>query len=362
MTKENQAYIIAEAGVNHNGSLELAMDLIRAAADAGADAVKFQTFKADLLVTRTADRAAYQDRNTGDADTQYEMIRKLELSEADHLSLKAECAVRGIAFLSSPFDLASLRLLVEDVGVDRLKIPSGEITNAPLLLNAARSGLPIILSSGVCTMADIESALAWIAFGYRNEDGIPTEGAVMEAYASPEGQRLLREKVTLLHCTTEYPAPFDEVNLRVMDTFATAFGLSVGYSDHTQGIAIPIAAVARGATVIEKHFTLSRGLPGPDHQASLEPNELQAMVAAIRQVEQALGSAVKKPSRSESLNRNVIRKSLVAATDIRKGERFTVDNIGIKRPGGGLAPNRYWDLLGRKALRDYAADEGLFDE
>ncbi|MFC3799867.1 N-acetylneuraminate synthase [Cohnella sp. GCM10012308] len=362
MTKEKQVYIIAEAGVNHNGSLDLAMDLVRAAADAGADAVKFQTFKADHLVTRTADRAAYQDRNTGDTDTQYEMIRKLELSEADHLTIKAECEARGIAFMSSPFDLASLHLLVETIEVDRLKIPSGEITNVPLLLSAARSGLPIILSSGVCTLADIESALSLIAFGYLNDADLPTEGAIMEAYASPDGQRILRERVTLLHCTTEYPAPFDEVNLRVMDTFASAFGISVGYSDHTRGIAIPIAAVARGATVIEKHFTLSRDLPGPDHRASLEPDELQAMVASIRQVELALGSGVKKPSKSESFNRHIIRKSLVAAADIRKGERFTEGNIGIKRPGGGLPPSKYWDLLGRTALRDYAADERLVDE
>lgn len=352
-------YIIAEAGVNHNGSIDMACELVRAAARAGADAVKFQTFKADRLVTRSAAKAQYQSAVTDAAESQHEMIRKLELSAEQHAALIALCRKEGIEFLSTPFDLESLALLDTTFGLARIKLSSGDLTNAPLLLAAARSGKPVILSTGMSTLGEIEAALGVLAFGYAGSGATPGVAVFERAYVAPAGQAALRAKVTLLHCTTEYPAPFAEVNLRAMQTLATAFGLRAGYSDHTTGIAIPVAAVALGACVIEKHFTLDRTLPGPDHQASLEPGELTQMVRSIREVESALGSGVKQLAPSEAKNRAVARKSLVAAKAIRAGEVFTADNLAVKRPGDGIAPLHYWDYLGKKAGRDYAADEGI---
>lgn len=353
-------YIIAEAGVNHNGSLDMARRLVDVAAEAGADAVKFQTFRADKLVTGTAPKAAYQTRTTEAAESQREMIRKLELSKEAHHILIDHCRAAGIQFLSTPFDLESVELLAQTLDLPRLKLPSGEITNAPLLLAAARTGKPLILSTGMSTLREVQEALGALAFGYcAPPDAVPSAAAFPEAYASPAGQDSLKQKVTLLHCTTEYPAPFNEVNLRAMGTLAEAFGLPVGFSDHTEGIAVPLAAVALGAAIIEKHFTLDRTLPGPDHKASLEPGELREMVTAIRRVEEALGTGVKEPAPSEKKNMSVARKSLVAATAIATGEPFTRDNLAVKRPGTGITPFRYWEFLGRPATRGYEPDEEI---
>lgn len=352
----HRTYIIAEAGVNHNGSLEMAKKLVEVAADAGADAVKFQTFKADKLVSRLAPKAEYQNRTTDAYESQHEMIRKLELDEHAHETLIEHCKACSIEFLSTPFDLESVDLLAGRLDLPCLKIPSGDITNAPLLLKIAQTGKPVILSTGMCTLGEIEDALGVLAFGYLSSSK-PSISVFRAAYCSAQGHAVLQNRVTLLHCTTEYPAPFEDVNLKVMDTLNSAFGLPVGYSDHTEGIAVAIAAVARGAVVIEKHFTLDRNLPGPDHKASLEPAELKQMVAAIRIVEQAIGCGRKLPTPSELKNMSVARKSLVAARSITTGESFTVENTTVKRPGNGLSPMQNWELLGRKANRDFAADE-----
>ncbi len=358
MGTKNHTYIIAEAGVNHNGSLKMAMELVEAAADAGADAVKFQTFKADKLVSRNAPKAGYQTQTTDAAESQFDMIRKLELDEETHRVLIAHCNAKGIQFLSTPFDFDSLEMLARTFDLPRLKLPSGELTNAPLILRAARTGKPVILSTGMSTLGEVEAALGVLAFGYAARiDELPSPAAFRESYGSAAGQEALARNVVLLHCTTEYPAPFDEVNLRAMDTLQDAFGLPVGFSDHTTGIAVPIAAAARGAAVIEKHFTIDRDLPGPDHKASLEPSELTEMVKGIRQVEQALGSRLKAPTISESRNIPVARKSLVAAKPIRTGERFTEENVAVKRPGNGATPFLFWDLLGQRVTRDYEPDE-----
>lgn len=352
----HHTYIIAEAGVNHNGSLAIAKKLVEVAAEAGADAVKFQTFKADKLVSRMAPKAEYQTRTTDAGESQHEMIRKLELDEHAHETLIDHCKVCGIEFLSTPFDLESLDLLSGRFDLSCIKIPSGDITNAPLLLKIAQTGKPVILSTGMSTLGEIEDALGVLAFGYLGNRN-PSINSFRTSYCSAEGQAILQDKVTLLHCTTEYPAPLEDVNLKVMDTLKSAFGLPVGYSDHTEGITVPIAAVARGAVVIEKHFTIDRTLPGPDHKASLEPTELKQMVSAIRIVEQALGSGRKHPAPSELKNMSIARKSLVAAAAISAGEPFTTENLAVKRPGNGLSPIRYWELLNRKSGRDFSADE-----
>lgn len=351
-------YVIAEAGVNHNGSTDRALALVEAACEAGADAVKFQTFKASAIVSASAPKAAYQTATTGEAESQLEMVRKLELSLDAHHTLQDRCRELGIEFLSTPFDLASVDLLVGKLGVSRLKVPSGEVTNAPLLLRVARQRLPLLVSTGMCTLGDVEDALMVIAFGLSAPEAeAPSRAAFRQAFASPEGQAALREHVTLLHCTTEYPAPLAEANLRAMNTLGLAFGLPVGYSDHTEGITVPIAAAALGATVIEKHFTLDRTLPGPDHAASLEPPELRAMVRGIREAHLALGETGKRPTLAEAKNLGVVRKSLVAARPIRKGDALTADALTAKRPGLGLSPMDYWDVLGRTSPRDFAPDE-----
>lgn len=325
--------IIAEAGVNHNGDMELARQLIDIAADAGADIVKFQTFKADRLVTVHARKADYQTQTTDADESQHAMIRRLELSREMHAELIAHCRSRGIAFFSTGFDIDSLEML-DEFGMDRYKIPSGEITNLPYLRHVGKYGKPIILSTGMATLDEVGAALR----------------VLEEAGTS-------RDHITVLHCNTEYPTPMRDVNLRAMVTLRETFGVTVGYSDHTLGIEVPIAAVALGATVIEKHFTLSRSLSGPDHKASLEPGELKAMVTAIRNIEQALGDGVKQPSVSESKNRLVARKSLVASRAIRAGELFSATNLVAKRPGTGLSPMHWDEVIGSKAPRDFAADE-----
>lgn len=349
--------IIAEAGVNHNGSIDMALSLVDAAAEAGADIVKFQTFKAEAVASRFAPKAEYQIEATGSDESQLEMVRRLELSPDDHRRLLRHCESRSIGFLSTPFDIASARFLVQELGLGQLKIPSGEITNAPLLLEMARTDRPVILSTGMSTLGEIEEALGVLAFGYLNSTTQPSRGAFRQAYVSDEGQVLLRRKASLLHCTTEYPAPYAETNLAAMDTLRHAFGLPVGFSDHTEGIAIPLAAVARGATIIEKHFTLDRTLPGPDHRASLEPAELAAMVAGIRQVEAAIGDGLKRPSASESKNAPIARRSLVAARNIKAGEKFSENNLAAKRPGNGVSPMDFWAWQGCIAGRDFAEDE-----
>ena len=333
MSSAAHVLVIAEAGVNHNGSLDMAKQLIDVAAEAGADIVKFQTFRAENLASRSAKKAAYQTRNEGGPDSQLEMLRRLELSESDHEVLIAHCRDAGLDFFSTAFDLDGLDYL-NRLGFMRFKIPSGEITNLPYLRRVASFGRDLILSTGMASLGDIEAAI----------EAIEAEG-------------LARKRITVLHCTTEYPAPIDEVNLRAMQSIAQAFDVAVGYSDHTAGIEVPLAAVALGATVIEKHFTLDRGLPGPDHLASLEPTELRAMVRGIRHVEAALGSPVKHTSRSEIANMSVARKSIVASKAIAKGERFSNENLTTKRPGNGISPMRWDEAIGSIAWRDFAYDE-----
>ncbi|NCP19534.1 MAG: N-acetylneuraminate synthase [Erythrobacter sp.] len=328
--------IIAEAGVNHNGDMAMARDLVRLAAEAGADLVKFQTFDTAKSISRSAAKANYQIAATGDGETQYEMVKRLELSLDDHHMLKAECEKHGIGFFSTAFDPESLKLLV-DLGLDRIKVPSGELTNLPLLRHYAATKLPVILSTGMATLQEIGDALAVF-----EDAGVP------------------RSDITVLHCNTEYPTPFADVNLRAMNQIAETFGVAVGYSDHTQGIEVPIAAVALGATLIEKHFTLDRNLPGPDHLASLEPDELAAMCSGIRNIESALaGDGQKKPSPSELPNRAVARKSIVASRDIAEGELLSDENLGTKRPGTGLSPMRWDEVVGSRASRAFAEDEQI---
>lgn len=350
-------YIIAEAGVNHNGSLDTALQLVDAAAEAGAGAVKFQTFTAERLVRKNAPKAEYQKQTTGTGESQYEMLRRLELPRAAHETLLERCSARGIDFLSTPFDEESLDFLTDDLGLKTIKLGSGEVSNGPLLLRTARKGADIILSTGMSTLGEVETALACLAFGYVAPNESPSLDAFLSAYVSQEGQDALRKRVTLLHCTTEYPAPFGEVNLRSMLTMREAFNLPVGYSDHTEGIAVSIAAAALGASVIEKHFTLDRALPGPDHKASLEPEQLAELVRSVRRTEAALGSGLKAPSPSERENRKIVRKSLAAKRPIHKGEPFSLENLACKRPGGGLSPFSMWALLGRPSDREYNQDD-----
>nr|WP_233617060.1 N-acetylneuraminate synthase [Citrobacter werkmanii] len=354
--------IIAEAGVNHNGDEKLAFELVDAAYKAGADIIKFQTFKAKNLVTGHAQQAAYQIANTQKRESQLEMLSRLELSWETHHALVNYCNSLGIEFLSTAFDSESLHFLVSELGLKRLKLPSGELTNAPLVLEYARTGCDIIISTGMASLAEIEAALAVVAFGYTtSEDAVPCATAFEQAYISSAGQKALKQKVTLLHCTTEYPAPINEINLRVIDTLHSAFDLPVGYSDHSEGIFVPVAAVARRATVIEKHFTLDKNMTGPDHKASLEPTELTEMVKAIRQVEQALGHKIKAATTSEIKNKDIARKSLVAARDINTGEQFTEENVVIKRPGNGMSPYLYWSVIGKRSTQSYHSGDLIIE-
>jgi N-acetylneuraminate synthase len=356
MADARRTLVIAEAGVNHNGSLELAHKLVDVAADAGADIVKFQTFIADKLATAKAEKAAYQVDNTGEAGSQLEMLRRLELLPEHHHALIAHCERRGIRFMSTAFDSESLAFL-GTLAMPAVKIPSGDITAGPLLLQAARMGLPLIVSSGMSTLGDIEAALGVIAFGLTSTKRPTSSRDFAAAFASDDGQAALRERVTLLHCTTQYPAPPSAVNLRAMDTMAAAFGLPVGYSDHTAGIEVSLAAVARGAVVIEKHFTLDTALPGPDHAASLEPAELVRLVAGIRTIEAALGSARKLASAAEQPNLAVARRSLVMTRAVRRGEVLSEEMLMAKRPGTGVSPLSLWDYVGAVARRDFAVDD-----
>ncbi len=328
-----KTFIIAEAGVNHNGSLELAKKLVDVAIEAGADAVKFQTFKAESAISSYTPLAEYQKKNLGEEKSQLEMVKELELSFADFEKLKKYCDEKGILFLSSPFDIESARFL-KDLGLQMFKIASGEITNYPLLKEIGSYRKEVILSTGMADLGEIEDAL----------DVLIESGTK-------------KENITVLHCNTEYPTPFEDVNLRAMLTIKEAFKVRVGYSDHTLGIEVPIAAVALGAEVIEKHFTLDKNLPGPDHKASLDPGELKTMIKAIRNIEKAIGDSIKKPSPSEKKNIPIVRKSIVAKRPIKKGEILTEENLTTKRPGTGISPMRWREIIGRKAQRDFKKDE-----
>lgn len=330
-------YIIAEAGVNHNGDINIAKKLVDVAVDAGANAVKFQMFSADKLVVPGAVLAEYQKKNVEALESQRNMLRKLELGKDDHVVLKKYCEEKGIDFMSSPFDIDSMRFLVS-IGMNIIKIPSGEITNYPYLREAARCNRRIILSTGMCTVEEIRDAVA-----------------VLKQYS--ELIMTNAENLTLLQCNTQYPTPYEDVNLNAMKMLSEEFGYAVGYSDHTIGIEIPIAAVAMGATVIEKHFTLDKNMPGPDHKASIEPNELIKMVLAIRHTETALGDGIKQVTESEKENINIVRKSIVASKDIKKGTVFSEDNITTKRVGHGINPMKWKDIIGTVADRDYVEDE-----
>lgn len=323
-------YIIAEAGVNHNGSFELACKLVDAAKDAGVDCIKFQTFKSSKLVSHNAQKAEYQKDTTGEG-SQVDMLKKLELSYEEFVALKDYCDKVGICFLSTPFDFDSIEFL-NSIDMPFWKIPSGEVTDYPYLVALARTGKPVVMSTGMCEMDEIEAAIKVLKDNGTND-------------------------IKLLHCNTEYPTPFEDVNLKAMQAMRDAFDLEVGYSDHTKGIEVPVAAVALGATIIEKHFTLDRNMEGPDHKASLEPNELKAMVSSIRHIEKALGSGDKTPSQSEKKNITVARKSIVAKIDIKMGDVLTEDNITVKRPGTGISPMKWHKVIGTKAVRDFQEDE-----
>lgn len=331
----NRTLIIAEAGVNHNGSLQRAFEMVDAAANCGVDYVKFQTFKAELLVNRYAPTAQYQKANLKEnaTDSQLDMLRKLELSFNDFIELAEYCRRKGVGFLSTPFDFESIRFLAS-MKLDYMKVPSGEITNLPYLRMIAQTGIPVIMSTGMSTIDEIEAAVSVLK----------TNG-------------LADKDITLLHCNTEYPTPFGHVNLLAMDAIKQATGLAVGYSDHTLGIEVPVAAVALGATVIEKHFTLDRSLPGPDHAASLTPDELKQMVSSIRNIEEAMGKHEKFVTDSERKNITVARKSIVASCYIKKGELFTAENITVKRPGNGLSPMLWDSVIGTVATRDFETDQ-----
>lgn len=326
-------FIIAEAGVNHNGDISLAKRLIDVAAEAGADAVKFQTFKTENLVSKQAQKADYQKETTDSNESQYEMIKKLELDVQTHHELMDYCYTKEILFLSTPFDNDSIRLL-DEMGMMKFKIPSGELINPPHLRRLGALNKEIILSTGMGKIGEIETAIE-----------------VLEQAGTP------RDMITVLHANTEYPTPMEDVNLNAMRTIAQTFGVKVGYSDHTLGIEVPTAAVAMGACIIEKHFTLDRMMEGPDHKASLEPDELIAMVKAIRNIEKALGDGIKRPSNSESKNIAVARKSIVAKRDIDVGEVFSEENITLKRPGNGISPLRWDEIIGQRAQKSYMADE-----
>lgn len=354
----NRTLIIAEAGVNHNGDIKLAKKLIDIAKSAGADAVKFQTFISEEVISTYAPKAEYQISNTGNDESQLEMVKKLELTFKDFIELKDYCENINIEFLSTPFDFPSVDFLLREMKLKTVKIPSGEITNAPYLLKIAQYKPKMILSTGMATLADIQNALGVIAFGLLDMEN-PSLERFKDAFNSLEGQKLLQKHVSLLHCTTEYPAPVEDVNLNAMNTMANAFKLPVGYSDHTEGNAVSIAAVAKGAIIIEKHITYDKTAEGPDHLASAEPKEFTSLVKSIRIVEQSLGNGIKIPSKSEVKNIKIARKSIVAKKNISVGEQFTIENLAMKRPGSGISPMYYWEMQKFEATRDFEKDEEL---
>ena len=328
--------IIAEAGVNHNGNVEIAKKMVLAAKKAGADYIKFQTFCPEKLVSKSAEKADYQKQNTIAQESQLEMLQQLALTQDDFFELKEYCKRKEIGFLSTPFDLDSLHFL-DSLDMDFWKLPSGEITNLTYLLEIAKTGKPVVMSTGMCELEEIKEAVDYL-------------------------RRAGTEKIILLHCNTEYPTPMEDVNLKAMQDIKDSLGLPVGYSDHTQGIEVPIAAAAMGACVLEKHFTLDRTMSGPDHRASLEPKELQSMVAAVRNIEKAMGNGKKEPSQSERKNIGAVRKSIVAKCKIKKGEIFSEENLTTKRPGTGISPLKWFELIGQRAKRDYETDQLIVKE
>ena len=330
-----KTYIIAEAGVNHNGDIKLAKELIDVASSCGADVIKFQTFKAGSLATRQAAKADYQIETSGRSESQYEMLKKLELTNDMHIEIIKHCKKRNIEFFSTGFDIVSIDYLVS-LGQDKIKVPSGEINNLPYLRHIGSLGKEVIMSTGMSTSQDISAAIEILS-----KAGMPIN------------------MLTVLHCTTEYPAPYSEVNLAAMNSIKKEFGVKVGYSDHTRGIEVAIAAVALGAKIIEKHFTLDRNLPGPDHQASLEPDELHKMIKSIRNIEIAIGNGVKHVTKTELKNRSIARKSLVAKKNIKSGDNFTIDNLEVKRPGNGISPMKWDQVIGTKAIRDFLEEEAI---
>ena len=351
-------FIIAEAGVNHNGSIDRALEMVKAAADAGANAIKFQSFTASSLVTKNVEKADYQKLNFKKSEKQYNMIKRLELTPKMHEQIIKECFKQKVEFISTPFDIESLRMLVFDFGIKKIKISSGDITNAPFLVNVGYMANEIILSTGMSDLDEIKNALKALSFGIMN---LPFEACnsklLTEAYKNFNEKKISEKRVKLLHCTTEYPAPFDEVNLNAMQTLKKKFDLDVGYSDHTIGINTSLAAVALGASIIEKHFTLNKFLKGPDHIASLNTKELKLLVKGIREVEKTLGDRKKIITSSEKKNINIARKFLVASNVIKKGEKFSENNITSKRSGGGISPFEYWKILKNKAKKSYNEDD-----
>jgi len=350
--------IIAEAGVNHNGDRQMAFDLVKVAAESGADAVKFQTFSAERLAAISAPKARYQQQTTDALESQLEMLKALELPDAWHSELQDYAGSLGIVFISTAFDTHSLAFL-QTLNLPFYKVPSGEITNGPLLLAFARTGKDLILSTGMSTLGEIEQALAVVAYGYCHDTDPGSLDDIWRFWSTNEARLAIANKITLLHCTSQYPTPMDEVNLKAMDTLASAFQVPVGYSDHTQGLAVPVAAVARGAAVIEKHFTLDRELPGPDHRASLEPGELANMVRQIRDIERALGDGNKHPQLSEWDTRQAARQQLMFAEPVNKGQVITRESLTTARCGRGISPMGLWNLVGSTAARDYKAGEVL---
>ena len=356
MMQHHKTFLIAEAGVNHNGSIELAKKLIDAAVMAGADAVKFQSFVASSIVTAGASKAEYQITNTGSKESQLEMLKKLELSHSQQRELHQYCQRSGIQFLSTPFDTASLNFLTADLGLETIKVGSGELTNAPFLFEVARLAKNIILSTGMSTIDEVADALGVIAFVMTDSKN-PSVSSFKSALASSEGRKAVTSKVTLLHCTTDYPTVPSDVNLQAMSTLREKFDCQVGFSDHSVGIHLAVAAVAMGATVIEKHLTIDRDLPGPDHKASLEPSEFKNLVDQVRDLENAFGDGIKRPTEVELKNKKIARRSLVALKAIKTGDVFTSENVSIKRPGTGRSPFEYWSLLGTKATSDIAEND-----
>lgn len=385
---KNKVLIIAEAGVNHNGDMERARQLIDVAVEAGADIVKFQSFVADKLASKDAPKAKYQIENAdqGAGESQYDMLKRLELSEDDHRMLIAYCKEKGIEFLSTPFDVDGVHMLVDKFGLNRIKLGSSELTNAPILLAAAQTGHEVIFSTGMGALDEIRTALEVLAFGYLNSHAPKSQDDFKGILESPAAKEALLKNVTILHCSTAYPTPYEDVNLKAMQTIFDEFGIRVGYSDHTLGNDVSLAAVAMGARIIEKHFTLDCSLPGPDHKASSEPAALKALVQNIRRLEAAMANGLENPLESDAFkamienmdhvnaamgdgkkaprgaemdNYEMARKSLVAARDIAEGEVFTPENVTIKRPGDSLAPINYWDVMGTKATRAYKADQRL---
>lgn len=350
--------IIAEAGVNHNGELDKALELVNVAAEAGADAVKFQTFSAERLAAISAPKASYQKDTTDAEESQFEMLRKLELPTSWHKRLQGHAHDRGIEFLSTAFDTQSLEFL-ESINLPLYKIPSGEITNGPLLWQFARTGKSLIVSTGMATLGEVEQALAILAHGMVNKGEPQGLEDIWRHWSEPGAADVLKGKITLLHCTSRYPTPMEDVNLRAMDTLHSAFGLPIGYSDHTQGLLIPVVAAARSATVIEKHFTLDKNLPGPDHLASLEPLELKEMIEQIRYVSQALGSGRKHPQKGEWDTRQAARQQILAANSIAYGEEIAKSDLKTARAGKGRPPTDLWDIVGTTAHDEYSEGDTI---